>query len=306
MLGIEGLQIRAAFLRSIRSFFYQNDFLEVDTPLRQAIYIPESNIVPISSENEYLQTSPELCMKRLLAAGSSKIFQICHCFRKEERGRLHLEEFQMLEWYRTGADYYQLMSDCEALLRYLLAQLSKTQASSNAIKYPFFSGLKLDSKWERVTVADAFLRYAAIELDEALKEGTFDEILVDYIEPHLGFSSPVFLYDYPVELGALARRKPGNESVAERFELYINGVEIANGFSELTDVMEQRRRFTHEITTIKANTGQNVHMPERFLSDLEQLDTAAGIAMGIDRLFMVAMNKQRITDVVTFSPEDFL
>jgi len=298
--------MRAAFFRLIRSFFYRNDFLEVDTPIRQPVYIPESNIIPIASENEYLQTSPELCMKRLLAAGNSKIFQICHCFRKEEKGRLHLEEFQMLEWYRTGADYHQLMSDCEALLRFLLAQLRELQAPATIAEYPFFSGIELGDKWERLTVADAFLQYSPIEMDQALREGKFDEILVEYIEPQLGSSSPVFLYDYPVEFGALARKRSDNITVAERFELYINGVELANGFSELTDAKEQQARFTHEIVTIKANTGHDVCMPVRFLSDLEKLDTAAGIAMGIDRLIMIAMNHQRVEKVITFSTEDFL
>lgn len=298
--------MRAAFFRLIRSFFYQHDFLEVDTPLRQPVYIPESNITPLASENEYLQTSPELCMKRLLARGSSKIFQICHCFRKEEKGRLHLEEFQMLEWYRTGADYHQLMLDCEALFRFLLTRLMELQVPGSIADYPFFSGVKLGDRWERLTVADAFDRYSQMELDQALKEGKFDEILVDYIEPHLGMTSPVFLYDYPVELGSLARKRSDNAAVAERFELYINGVELANGFSELTDAEEQRRRFIHEIAAIKANTGRDVIMPERFLAELEQLDTAAGIAMGLDRLFMLAMNHRRITEAVTFSSEDFL
>ncbi len=298
--------MRAAFYRLIRSFFCDHGFLEVDTPLRQPLYIPESNITPLASEKEYLQTSPELCMKRLLAAGNSKIFQICHCFRKEEKGRLHLEEFQMLEWYRTGADYHQLMSDCESLLRYLLKNLMEVQPFRGKADKTFFPGINLDRQWERLTVADAFARYSPMNLELALQGGKFDEILVEYIEPHLGSVSPVFLCDYPVEIGSLARQNANDPTVAERFELYINGVEIANGFSELTDAAEQRTRFIHEIITIKANTGKDVLMPERFLTDLTQLDTAAGIAMGIDRLFMIAMNYQQIGEAVTFSPEDFL
>jgi lysyl-tRNA synthetase class 2 len=309
VLGTEGLHMRAAFFRLIRSFFYRQDFLEVDTPIRQPVYIPESNITPLASEDDFLQTSPELCMKRLLARGSSKIFQICHCFRKEEKGRLHLEEFQMLEWYRTGADYHQLMLDCEALLRFLLTNLKEElelQVSCALTDFPLFSGVKLTDSWERLTVADAFDRYSPMKLEQALKEDMFDEVLVDYIEPHLGTTSPVFLYDYPLELGSLARRKPDNSAVAERFELYINGVELANGFSELTDVAEQRTRLNHEIAAIKISSGRNVSMPERFLADLEQLHAAAGIAMGLDRLFMLAMNQQRIAEAVTFSSEDFL
>lgn len=306
MLDSDGLHLRAAFFRCIRSFFYQQGFLEVDTPLRQPVYLPESNIVPLASEQEYLQTSPELCMKRLLAAGNNKIFQICPCFRKEERGRLHQEEFQMLEWYRTGADYHQLMLDCEALLRFLMEGLLQQQLSGGGVGQKLFSGVTLGARWQRMTVAEAFSRYSRITLQQALKEDRFDEILVECIEPHLGNGAPVFLYDYPVELGSLARKRRDNPAVVERFELYIHGVELANGFSELTDAEEQRARFVDEIATIKGSTGREAAMPERFLTDLRQLDTAAGIAMGLDRLFMIAMNRQHITEVVTFSPEDFL
>jgi len=306
MLGTKKLHMRAAFLRLIRSFFYQHDFLEVDTPIRQPVYIPESNIIPLASELEYLQTSPELCMKRLLAAGNDKIFQICHCFRKEEKGRLHLEEFQMLEWYRTAADYHQLMADCEVLLRFLLFEMKELQQAGSDLDNPFFSGINLDDNWKRLTVAEAFSRYSPISLGQALLEGSFDEILVEHIEPLLGRVTPVFLYDYPVELGSLARKRLNNPTVAERFELYINGVELANGFSELTDAEEQRSRFNHEIATIKKHSGRDVVMPERFLSDLPQLDSAAGIALGVDRLFMCAINQQHIAEAVTFSPEDFL
>lgn len=293
--------MRAAFFRLIRSFFHQQGFLEVDTPIRQPLYIPESNITPIASEKHYLQTSPELCMKRLLAGGCSKIFQICHCFRKEECGTLHLEEFQMLEWYRTGADYYKLMTDCEELLRFLLDELVKLKSER-----PIFLGVNLSGKWQRLTVEEAFDRYSSVSLVEALREGVFDELLVEHIEPHLGIDSPVVLYDYPVELGSLARKKKTNPKVVERFELYINGVELANGFSELTDPDQQRERFIAEIKAIESNAGPKVTMPEKFLEDLLQLDQAAGIALGVDRLFMIAMNHYEISEAVSFSPNDFL
>lgn len=305
MLDSDGLHLRAAFFRCIRSFFYQQGFLEVDTPLRQPVYLPESNIVPLASEQQYLQTSPELCMKRLLAAGNSKIMQICPCFRKEERGRLHQEEFQMLEWYRTGADYHQLMLDCEELLRFLMESLLQQRPGGGAGQQ-FFSGVTLAARWQRMTVAEAFSRYSPISLQQALKKDRFDEILVECIEPHLGDSAPEFLYDYPVELGSLARKRRDNPAVVERFELYLHGVELANGFSELTDAEEQRARFVDEIAAIKESTGRELMMPERFLNDLSKLDNAAGIAMGLDRLFMIAMNRQHITEAVTFSPEDFL
>jgi len=157
-----------------------------------------------------------------------------------------------------------------------------------------------------MTLAEAFSRYSPIPLPQALQEDRFDEILVECIEPHLGNGAPLFLYDYPVELGSLARKRRDTPAVVERFELYIHGVELANGFSELTDAEEQRNRFIDEIATIKESTGREAAMPERFLADLGQLDTAAGIAMGLDRLLMIAMNRQHIAEVVTFSPEDFL
>ena len=298
--------MRAAFFRCIRSFFFHHGFLEVDTPLRQPVYIPESNIIPVASEKEYLQSSPELLMKRLLAAGHGRIFQICSCFRKEEKGRLHLEEFQMLEWYRLGADYHQLMADCELLIRHLLLKLGEFRGSADMSEKKLLAGVDIDLVWQRLTVADAFARYSPIQLRQALQEGRFDELLVEYIEPYLGTVAPTFLYDYPSELGSLARKKTDNPAVVERFELYINGVEIANGFSELTDAVEQRTRFENEIDLLKTVRENEVFMPERFLAALGRLDAAAGIALGLDRLFMQVMNYPSISEAVTFSPDDFL
>lgn len=305
MLDPKRLHLRAAFFRLVREFFSQGGFLEVDTPLRQPVYIPESNITPLAVDGQYLQTSPELCMKRLLAAGNNKIFQICPCFRKEERGRLHLEEFQMLEWYRTGADYRQLMLDCESLLQFLLRGLDSLQFTDSITVLSFFAGIDFSGHWQRLTVAEAFFRYSPMPLDQVLRQDKFDEILVEFIEPHLGKKSPAFLYDYPLQLGSLARRKTADPTVAERFELYINGVEIANGFSELTDAWEQRERFAHEIAVIKTNSGRDAVMPERFLADLDKLTSAAGIALGLDRLFMSALNLQTIGEAVPFAPDDF-
>ncbi len=298
--------MRAAFFRCIRSFFYDQGFLEVDTPLRQPVYLPESNIVPIASEGQYLQTSPELCMKRLLAQGCDKIFQLSHCFRKGELGRLHLEEFQLLEWYRTGCDYTQLMTDCQALLRFLHATLNSYLASTYASDdKALFAGIDLTARWQKLTVADAFAQYSPIPLKTALDTGSFDEILSEFVEPRLGTDVPVFLYDYPHQLASLARKSTSQPSIAERFELYIKGVELANGFSELTDELEQRRRFEEEITAIHLHCGRNVVMPERFLRDLGKLQEAAGIALGVDRLFMLARNCTNITSAVSFAPEDF-
>ncbi|MBU1567191.1 MAG: EF-P lysine aminoacylase GenX [Proteobacteria bacterium] len=307
MLSLEGLHKRAAFFRYIRSFFHSLEFLEVDTPLRQPVYIPESNIVPISCEGQYLQSSPELSMKRLLASGCNRIFQLSHCFRKGELGRLHLEEFQLLEWYRTGCDYNQLMTDCEAFLRFLQEAMRNYATSCGDLNFTeLFPGVDLSAQWQRLTVADAFAQYSPIPLARALEAGSFDAILTEYVEPCLGIEVPVFLYAYPHQLASLARKSPSNPTIAERFELYIKGIELANGFSELTDEHEQRHRFQKEIAAIHANYGREVVMPERFLQDLRNLEAAAGIALGVDRLFMLALNCKNITSSVTFAPEDFL
>lgn len=306
MLSVERLHLRAAFFRAIRNFFYHQGFLEVDTPLRQPVFIPESHILPFASENHYLQTSPELCMKRLLAQGCEKIFQISPCFRKGECGRLHLEEFQMLEWYRTGCDYFQLMTDCEMLVRFILEYLQHPEIPFHfPVTEDFMSGVHLSGNWPRLTVDQAFHRYSPYSLDQILTEERFDEILVEYVEPKLGYEFPVFLYEYPAQLASLAKKNKTNPKIAERFELYIKGVELANGFSELTDGAEQRQRFQAEIDAIRANNGYRAEMPERFLQDLDKLDVAAGIALGVDRLFMLALNCPSISSAVPFCREDF-
>lgn len=304
MLDLQGLRLRAAFFSSIRSFFVQKSFLEVDTPTRQPIIIPEANIVPISAGDNFLQSSPELCMKRLLAAGAENIFQICNCFRKGEIGRLHLEEFQMLEWYRTGEDYLQLMDDCENLLRFVQSNLRTN--GFRPLRGDFLENVDLSGDWTRLSVEEAFSKYSPLSVNQALEKEVFDETLVEYIEPNLGQKRPLFLYDYPVELGSLARPKPGNPHLAERFELYIKGVELANGFSELTDEAEQRKRFSEEIKKIQTTDNYTAKMPGRFLEDIKKLSNAGGIALGLDRLFMLLNNESELRFVTTFAPEDFI
>ncbi len=307
MLELQGLHMRAALFRLIRAFFYDQGFLEVDTPLRQPVFIPESTIVPLEADGQYLQTSPELCMKRLLARGCTEIFQICPCFRKGETGRLHLEEFTMLEWYRSGADYLDLMSDCEELLRFIAQGIESNYLYDSDKQRPkWFSKTDIASDWQKIRVADAFERFSPVSLADALEKDQFDELLVEYIEPRLGFGVPTFLYDYPVELASLAKRSAVDPQVAERFELYINGLELANGFSELTDNEEQRARFITEIAVLEAHGRRGVKMPERFLDDLQNLDTAAGIALGVDRLFMLLMGYENLSEAVTFHPGDYL
>lgn len=289
------LHRRAEIIQALRSFFIAGGYLEVDTPLHLPVLIPEANIEPVTSGHSFLQTSPELCMKRLLAAGHSKIFQICKCFRKHERGSRHLPEFTMLEWYRKDSDYRHLMDDCEKLLCFLAERCDFTDVSAQL--------LESAGKWEYLSVSDAFDRYASLSVMQAVHEGQFDLLLVTEIEPNLGVTRPTFLFDYPAELGSLARLKNGDRSLAERFELYVNGVELANGFSELCDAAEQRERFVKERELCRAQGREPGPLPEKFLADLQQLGSAAGIALGVDRLVMLLCGAERIDEVVAFSPE---
>ena len=295
---LRGLHLRAAVIRAVRAFFEEAGYLEVDTPLRLPSLAPEPHIAAQESGPWFLQTSPELCMKRLLARGYPKIFQLCHCFRKEERGKKHLPEFAMLEWYRAECDCHDLMAETEELIR----SVAKMVGMGESL---FYRGQRIDltAPWERLTVAAAFARYAPMSAEEALRQGTFDEVLVERIEPHLGQGRPTFLYEYPAALGSLARLKPGDSTVAERFELYMAGIEVANGFSELTDPAEQRRRFVADQAAIRAQGRDPGPMPEKFLDELTAMPEAAGIALGLDRLVMLIADAATIDQVVAFPPE---
>lgn len=213
----------------------------------------------------------------------------------------------MLEWYRLDAGYEDLMVDCEALLCFLLADLGGVApcAVSHESLRVGNRIISLPPPWERLSVHEAFARYSPVSVEQALAADTFDEILVEHVEPRLGVERPLFLYDYPVELGSLARRKDGFPHLAERFELYINGIELANGFSELTDSHEQRHRFELELALMDEDRRKRSRMPERFLQELTGLDRAAGIALGVDRLLMLLMGKGSVGEVVSFAPDEF-
>ena len=292
------LRIRAELIQALRLFFIDRSSLEIETPVRIREVAPESHIDAIPAGDWFLQTSPELCMKRMLSAGYSQLFQIAKCFRCDERGRRHLTEFTMLEWYRSGANYFSLMEECEDLIIFAAARLGRGTALD-------FQGSSIDlsKPWERISVAEAFSRHAPVTLEDALADKCFDEIMVSCIEPELGRKKPLFLYDYPVTLGSLARRKAENPSVVERFELYMCGIELANAFSELTDVREQRRRFSLEEAHRRTRETPPYHYPEKFLNALIEMPESAGIAMGIDRLAMIFADVATIDDVVAFVPE---
>jgi lysyl-tRNA synthetase class 2 len=293
------LMLRAEVLRLIRGFFHDHDFLEVETPIRIPVPLPEGHIDLISSEDWVLQPSPEICMKQLLAAGYERLFQVCKCFRKGERGSRHLPEMTMLEWYAAGETYLDLMGRCEELIRHIADGLG----IGNELLY-HGTRIDLNPPWTRISVADAFLRYAPLPVKAALAQGRFDELMGLEIESKLGRERPVFLYDYPAICGSLARLKPSDRSVAERFELYIGGLELCNGFSELNDPMEQRRRFEAELD-LKRQRRQKTHgLPEKFLAALSGMPPCAGNALGIDRLLMLFTDASGIDEVVSFTPEE--
>ena len=288
------LEKRARIIQQIRAFFIDQHFLEVETPQRIPANAPELHIDAVASENWFLHTSPELCMKRLLAAGYDKLFQICRCWRAGERGKKHLPEYTMLEWYRSHCDYQQLMSDCEALFLNL---------SSNQQLDWQGQTIDLSPPWPRMTIAEAFSQFSSTPLEQALATSQFDSAMATDIEPKLPTNRPVFLTEYPTKHASLARKKPSDSLVAERFELYIGGLELANAFSELTDPAEQQQRFAKEELQRRQAGKLPYPSPEPFLKELNTLPPSAGIALGIDRLIMLFCNKNLIDEVICFPPE---
>jgi lysyl-tRNA synthetase class 2 len=238
-------------------------------------------------------------MKRLLAAGFARIFQICKCFRQAERGRRHLPEMTLLEWYRTQSNYQDLMKECETLINSVAGRIG----SEGLLVYQGHQ-IDLAPPWTRISVKDAFETYSDASLETALQQGRFDDIMVSQIEPQLGRRRPAFLYDYPASRAALAKLKSGDPCFAERFELYIGGVELCNAFSELTDPVEQRTRFEHELGRRKTADKMRYPLPEKFLAAVEDLPEAAGNALGIDRLCMLFADVAQIDEVVAFTPEE--
>ncbi len=301
-MKIDALRLRANVIKAIRDFFWDRGFLEVETPLLIPANAPEEHINPVVTLPSWqLQTSPEICMKRLLCEGHQLLFQISRCWRSGERGTRHLSEFTMLEWYRSGCDYQALMIDCEELLKYVATVcLPEGHCFTHNTKKinPFLP-------WRRMSVQEAFLRYAHVDAWECLRNGLYEEILTSVVEPALAvYDSPVILLDYPTELAALARVKPEHLDIAERFELYAGGLELANGFSELNEPIEQRRRF-EESNYARSKSGQVVlPLPEPFLNALASMPSSAGIALGVDRLVMLTTGRNSIDDVVAFTPED--
>ena len=295
----KNIWLRAQIIQAVRTFFIDNDYLEIETPIRIPAPAPEVHIEAEASGDWFLHTSPELCMKRLLAAGYPRIFQICRCFRQKERGRMHLPEMTMLEWYGAGNNYFDMMDQCEKMIRFAARRAGFED-------YLVYQGKSIDLKapWSRMSVTDAFDRFASVSMETAVLQDRFDEMMIIDIEPNIGHKKPLFLYDYPAVGASLARLKPEDSSLAERFELYICGMELCNAFTELTDPVEQRIRFENE-QKIRSESGKQVYpLPEKFLESLQLMPEASGVALGIDRLVMLFANTKSIDGVVAFTPEE--
>ena len=297
------LIFRSHVLAAIRQWFTEAGFIEVETPVRLPAPALELHINAEPSGPEFLRTSPELHMKRLLAAGYDKIYQMGPCFRQGEWGHLHHPEYTMLEWYRANADYLDILRDTENLLTHVHSAL-RTPHSALPIPYsalPTPHSALPPPPWPRFTVEELYVRHAGWNPVTAYDAERFEHDLITLIEPALPRDTPVFVMDYPAAAAALSRRKPGQEAVAERFELYINGVEITNAFSELTDPAEQRRRFEECARKRKAMGAPVYPLDEAFLAALELgMPPSGGIAMGIDRLVMVLLGATSLDDVIAF------
>lgn len=321
------LLARGRIAAAVRAWFDGAGFLEVETATLQVSPGNETHlhafatglIGPDTVQHElYLRTSPEFACKKLLAAGETRIFDFARVFRNRERGALHHPEFTMLEWYRANQTYESLMDDCAALLAEAARAAGTKQFS--------FRGRHIDpfATPERLTVAEAVARYAGIDLLTTIKSGQgdrddlarraaaagilygteetwgdiFSRILAERVEPHLGNGRATILFEYPLPQAALARAKPGSDKVAERFELYACGVELGNAFGELTDVAEQRARFTAAMDEKQRIHGERYPIDEDFLDALAQMPQASGIALGFDRLVMLATGAERIDQVI--------
>ncbi|HYD30552.1 MAG TPA: EF-P lysine aminoacylase EpmA [Azospirillaceae bacterium] len=324
------LEGRARVLAALRRVFADEGFVEVETPALQISPGLEVHLMAFATEFQalgaeerqrlYLHTSPEFAMKKLLVAGVERLYQIAHVYRNGERTAVHHPEFTMLEWYRAGAGYHDLMRDCTALVRAACEATGKQSFS--------FRGMACDpfADWRVLTVADAFRDYAGIDLlatapdpacpDTALLaqaagragitphdgdtwEDLFFRILLERIEPHLGEGVPTFLTDYPVSMACLARPRPDDPRVAERFELYACGLELANAFGELTDAAAQRARFEADMAAKERLYGTRYPIDEDFLAALDHgLPDSAGIALGLDRLVMLCTGAERIDQVL--------
>jgi lysyl-tRNA synthetase class 2 len=324
------LAARGAITKAVRGWFDAQGFAEVETGILQVspgnethLHAPRTELSGASGAHapRYLRTSPEFACKKLLAAGEEKIFEFARVFRDRERGDLHLPEFTMLEWYRANAAYDVVIADSVAIIAHA--------ARTTGIGRFSFRGKNADpfAEPERLTVAAAFDRFAGIDLLATIADGDgdrvklasaasergritdddtwsdiFSKVLVEHVEPHLGQGRLTVLFEYPAPEAALARPKASDPRLAERFEVYACGVELANGFGELTDAGEQRRRFTSAMDEKQRRYGERYPLDEDFLAAVAQMPEASGVALGFDRLVMLASGATRIDQVVWTPP----
>ncbi len=316
------LRKRARILSGIRHFFDTAGFVEIETPL--LVFCPgmEPHLTAFETTHDgqtyYLPTSPEYAMKRLLSSGFERIYQVCKAFRSEPAGRLHNPEFTMLEWYRAYADNQAIMTDAEALI----AQLAIAVNGSPVIRYAHHT-IDVTPPWERLSVQDALLHHAKIDIDpftdgtkfiqkarmlgyanvlpDDSAEVAFFKVFLDAVEPKLGIVKPTFLIDYPASMAALAKCKPHAPHLADRFEIYIAGIELANAFTELNDPIEQRARLEDEVCQRMHNRQKAYPIDAQFLAALEAgMPPSGGIALGVDRLVMLLVGAESIRDVIAF------
>jgi len=293
------LLVRSEVLRLIRAFFHTKGFVEIETPLLLSTVAPEEHIEPFAVEGRYLAASPELQMKQLVSAGWDKLFQIAHSFRKGEKGRLHNPEFIILEWYRLAKDLEELMEDMEQLFLFVAKGLGrKAEISFGRVK------VDLSPPWERVSVTDAFLQFAGWDPVAEFDQARFDVDLVTKIEPRLGFEKPIFLHSYPAAAASLAALCPDRPETAMRVELYVAGLELANGFFELRDPAEQRERFEKARERIRESGRIPPPLSEEFISCLEHMPPCAGAALGVDRMVMLFCNASSMNEVMAFDWEE--
>lgn len=314
---IQLLKKRATILQTIRAFFIERDLLEVETPSLSQAGVTDQHLFcfkthfigPEISELKpgafgvplYLQTSPEFHMKRLLSAGSGSIFQISKAFRNEESGRYHNPEFTLLEWYRIDFDHFQLMDEMEQLLKLVL---QCGHAKRLTYQQTFIQVLNVDPL--SASIDDLKCSGKHLNLGEVLEnEDDVDTVLqllfCVAIEPVIANESPCFVYNFPASQAALARISPDDCRVAERFEVYFKGIELANGFHELSDSAEQLSRFKKDNRLRKQNNLAEMPIDTRFVESLDNLPDCAGVALGIDRLIMLATEQKHIDDVISFT-----
>lgn len=308
------LRERARILAGIRAFFAERGILEVETPILSRAGVCDPQLTSLASHfigpghgaglPLYLHTSPEYAMKRLLAAGSGPIYQICRVFRQGEVGRRHNPEFTMLEWYRPHWDHHRLMDEVEALVAPILGLSGPARRLDYRAAFLEYAAIDpLSADLSALRACAERLGCGGIEMGEA-RDGWLDLILSHHIEPQLGQDGLCFLQHYPASQAALARLSPEDPRLAERFELYYQGIELANGFHELSDAAEQRRRFEADGLQRKGIGLDTPPIDEHLLAALEHgLPDCAGVALGLDRLIMLALGKTHISEVLAFDFE---